>query len=58
MSRADHREEATRDAIARTAAAVRGQAALSGVSMTQEQALARVRAARVRGDAIRENGNR
>lgn len=56
MSQAD--ETRTRDAIAKTAQLLRDQAARSGVPMTQTQAAQRVRAARVRGDQIRESGNR
>ena len=56
MSRPD--ETVTRDAISRTAQLLREQASRSGVPMTQTQAEERVRAARVRGDQIRESGNR
>jgi hypothetical protein len=51
--RADRREEASRDAIAKTAAKVREAAAKGGVHMTQTEATARVLKARERGDNIR-----
>lgn len=52
---AAEREERTRDAIARTAKTLREASASGGVQLTQTQAEARVRAARERGDNIRNS---
>lgn len=51
-------EGRVRDAIAKTAQSIRENAQRSGVPMTQTEAEERVRRARVRGDQIRESGNR